>query len=842
MTTWRPPGILTGVFILALAIQIFVGVVSYRTTGRLTEQSRNVRHTFEVLSNLGSLWAQIAEVDASARGFMLAGEEQFLEPYNASLSEIAKEVTSLRKLTADNPRQQQRLDNLEPLISKRLAIIKERIEMRRTKGLAAVSQASRAGHGQTILVEIRKVIREIETEENDLLNGREASARSAANAAVVTAIVGTSLSMSLLLGVFFLLNREVRQRQQAVEEQRRALRLVDATLDGVFMFDHETLRFFYVNQGAMEQTGYSRKELLTMTPLDIKPEFDPPGFQRMLAPLLAGTSQSHTFTTVHRRKDGRDVPVEIVLQCVDLDSGNRNMMAIARDVTERRRLEEERDRFFTLSRDMICIAGFGGYFKRLNPAWEKTLGFTTEEMMAVPYLSFVHPDDHEATSAEAVKLAIGLETISFENRYRCKDGSYKQILWSCTPSVGDQLIYAVARDITERKRAEEALLFNQQRLAGMVDSAMDAVITVDAAQGIVLFNRAAEEMFRCKASEALGQPIEHFIPERFRDRHREHVREFAATGVTSRTMAMLGNVNGRRTDGEEFPIEASISQIKVGGARLFTVILRDITQRKRDEEAVRNARDLLEQRTAQLEATNKELEAFTYSVAHDLRAPLRQIDGFAQILTEENSSTLSEETRRYLARICEGTRRMGQLVDDLLNLARVGRQEVRSQVTGLGSVVAEVLRELEREKSGRAIEWKIQPLPFVDCDPALMKQVFANLLSNAVKFTSPRAQAVIELGTLSQNGHPVVYVRDNGVGFNMKYSDKLFGVFQRLHRQEDFEGTGVGLATVQRIIHKHGGQVWAEAELDKGATFYFTLANSASLPSATQEITKGGKS
>jgi len=225
----------------------------------------------------------------------------------------------------------------------------------------------------------------------------------------------------------------------------------------------------------------------------------------------------------------------------------------------------------------------------------------------------------------------------------------------------------------------------------------------------------------------------------------------------------------------------------------------------------------------QLEAMNKELEAFTYSVAHDLRAPLRHIDGFSRILAEEAGPNLPPDGRCHLERILQATRRMGQLVDDLLNLSRVGRKEVSLQVTGLNSLVEEVLVSLQPEMEGRQIEWKIGKLPFVEADPSLLKQVFANLLSNAVKYTRPRAEAVIEVGTVRQDGETVVFVRDNGVGFSMKYADKLFGVFQRLHRQEDFEGTGVGLATVQRIIHKHGGRIWVEAELDKGACFYFTL-------------------
>ncbi|MGZ4732414.1 MAG: PocR ligand-binding domain-containing protein [Terriglobales bacterium] len=244
---------------------------------------------------------------------------------------------------------------------------------------------------------------------------------------------------------------------------------------------------------------------------------------------------------------------------------------------------------------------------------------------------------------------------------------------------------------------------------------------------------------------------------------------------------------------------------------------------------------------ADLAASVKELEAFTYSVSHDLRAPLRHISGFSRILTEEFGSNLPPEAQHHVQRIQEGARRMGLLVDDLLDLARVGRRNLSLQDSGLKSVVDEVLADLGPECAGRQIEWKIGNLPFVECDPGLIKQVFHNLLSNAVKFTRPRPQAVIEVGQKLEEGTPLVFVRDNGVGFNMKYADKLFGVFQRLHRAEDFEGTGVGLATVQRIIQKHGGRIWAEADLDKGATFYFTLGSSEKAELKTKTAVAGDK-
>ena len=232
---------------------------------------------------------------------------------------------------------------------------------------------------------------------------------------------------------------------------------------------------------------------------------------------------------------------------------------------------------------------------------------------------------------------------------------------------------------------------------------------------------------------------------------------------------------------------------------------------------------------AKLAESVKELEAFNHSVSHDLRAPLRHIREFSKILTRDFGSSLPPEAQHHLLRIEEGAQRMGLMVEDLLRLSQVGYCELSLRVTDLRSMVDKVIVGLKSESEGRQIDWNIGPLPHVECDPGLMKQVLQNLLSNALKFTRPRPRAVIEIGQREQNGAPAIYVRDNGVGFGMKNAEKLFGVFQRLHSPEDFEGTGVGLATVHRIIVRHGGRIWAEAELEKGATFYFTLETSAKI-------------
>jgi light-regulated signal transduction histidine kinase (bacteriophytochrome) len=241
------------------------------------------------------------------------------------------------------------------------------------------------------------------------------------------------------------------------------------------------------------------------------------------------------------------------------------------------------------------------------------------------------------------------------------------------------------------------------------------------------------------------------------------------------------------------------------------------------EQNLKESNERLERRTAELSETNIELESFAYSVAHDLRAPLRHIAGYSGVLTQDYGPRLDAEGLRCLGKITECARQMGRLVDDLLNLSRIGRQELAFQDIALSSLVAHAIEDIAPELAGRNIEWRIGELFSAECDPGLMKQVFINLLSNSVKYTRRREPALIEVGQTMQNGERIVFVRDNGVGFEMQYAEKLFGVFQRLHKARDFEGTGVGLAIVQRIIRKHGGRIWAEAAVDQGATFFFAL-------------------
>lgn len=360
-------------------------------------------------------------------------------------------------------------------------------------------------------------------------------------------------------------------------------------------------------------------------------------------------------------------------------------------------------------------------------------------------------------------------------------------------------------------------------LSAIVESSDDAIIGKDLTGKVVSWNAGAERIFGFTAAEMVGSSIERILaPDRPGEEQR--ILENAKRGETH-----LYETIRLRKDRTPVDLSLSVSPIRDAQGTIVGVssIARDITERKRAEEQIlRLNADLehrVQMRTAELTSANQELEAFTYSVAHDLRAPLRHIDAFTRILQEDFAGSFPPEAAQLLDTIRRGSENMSRLVNDLLNLAHVGRQEMKKERISLNPLISEVITDMKGETEGRDIEWRVADLPVVNGDPGLLKQVFTNLLSNSVKYTRPRQHAIIEIGLRVMNDETVVYVRDNGVGFNMKYADKLFGVFQRLHRAEEFEGTGVGLAIVERVIKRHGGHIWAESELDKGATFYFSL-------------------
>ncbi|HUJ72385.1 MAG TPA: PAS domain S-box protein [Verrucomicrobiae bacterium] len=374
-------------------------------------------------------------------------------------------------------------------------------------------------------------------------------------------------------------------------------------------------------------------------------------------------------------------------------------------------------------------------------------------------------------------------------------------------------------DVTERKRAESVMGL----LAAVVQSSDDAIITKDLNSIILSWNQGAERVFGYPATEALGRSIMFLIP----DDRRQEEADIISRILRGESMAHF-DTQRLRKDGTLLDVSVSVSPIREGGRIIgASNISRDITERKRTEQEILKLNLELERRvldrTAQLEASNKELEAFSYSVSHDLRAPLRAIDGFSMTLLEDYGSKLDAQARHQLERVRLGARRMGELIDDLLKLSRVSRAEIRREQVNLSALARQVAAELKQAEPERKVTFVIEDDVKVQGDAQLMFVVMDNLLRNSWKYTSRHPTARIEFGRIRQNEERVYFVRDDGAGFDMAHANLLFSPFQRLHRQTDFEGTGIGLATVQRIIRRHGGRTWAEASVEQGAAIYFTL-------------------
>jgi len=382
----------------------------------------------------------------------------------------------------------------------------------------------------------------------------------------------------------------------------------------------------------------------------------------------------------------------------------------------------------------------------------------------------------------------------------------------------------VARDFRARRTAEEALRQSEEHFRQMIDSIKDyAILMLDPEGRIVSWSPGAERVTGYRADEIIGQSFSRFyIEQEMRNGAPErHLRETAAVGRFE--------CEGwrARQDGTTYWASVIMTVIRDQEQQLigFTKITRDLTRRREAEERIRQLNTDLQLQNARLEIANKELESFSYSVSHDLRAPLRHIDGFASLLSRHAEQALDEQGRRYLTVIAESARRMGRLIDDLLTFSRMGRVQMAVGNIDHDRLIAAVIRDAGLDRDAR-IEWQIHPMPPVQADAAMLRQVWLNLVENAIKYSSKAPAPCIEIGSLNDpanSSEQVFFVKDNGVGFDMKYAAKLFGVFQRLHSEAEFQGTGIGLANVRRIITRHGGRTWAEAVPNDGATFYFSL-------------------
>jgi PAS domain S-box-containing protein len=538
-------------------------------------------------------------------------------------------------------------------------------------------------------------------------------------------------------------------------------------------------------------------------------------------------------------KDSRKVWVEINEAPLVRDGKTIAIVGAAQDITERKKAEEslrekeERENLILRSLPMAFYSvQFSNNVKQLwvSEQIDRISGFSSNIFVEDQsfWSSRVHPGDREMELKKTQTL-YEKGSVAIEYRWQCADGIYR---WFYDQAVlirdeegNPKEIIGTWRDISERKRAEKELKYTLSLVRATLESTADGILVVDKEGKIQSYNQRFLDMWR--------------IPETIIDlRDDDKTLSFVIKQLTNpeEFLAKVKQLYAQPSDESYDIVEFKDGRIferyskpqKVGEKNVGRVWnFRDITERKQAEEEIRKLNEGLEwrvlERTAQLEVANKELEAFSYSVSHDLRAPLRAIDGFSRIFLEDYGDKCDAEGKRLINIIRDNTQKMGELIDDLLALSRLGRKEIDLSDIDVDRLVRELFSELGLETDKQKVQFNIKSLPDVCGDMGMLRQVFANLLLNAVKFTKTRETPVIEIGGYNEDSKNIYYVKDNGVGFDMRYKDKLFGVFQRLHSGEEFEGTGIGLAIVQRILNRHGGQIWAEGKVNEGATFYFTL-------------------
>ena len=614
-----------------------------------------------------------------------------------------------------------------------------------------------------------------------------------------------------------------------------------------------------VNEGFFNITGYSLADIKGNTTIGMhlwEREED----RALIIRELASKGKVHDREFQFRKKSGERITGLFSAEIVTINN-EMCVLSSINDITDRKQAEDAVRRessFITAVMDstpgLFYLLDENGKFLRWNAIFEKSSGYSADEISGMSALDFFETPEREIV-AERIKESFTSGKSSVEATFISKDriGSPHFFTGKLFAFEGKPCLIGIGVDITDRNKAEAALRESELQYKNIFENAMEGIFQTTREGSLINANMALAKIFGYESSEEMIGAVDDVAGQLYvnPDERKEAINFLSKEGYLKEFECQM-----RRKDGTTFwaVINARLTGNQPGTNYLEGLII-DINDRKRAEGDIIRLNEELEKKVAQrtadlhdsqkailsvvddinksnkeialtnqsLDAVNKELESFSYSVSHDLRAPLRSIDGFSQALLEDYQKKLDDTGRNYLNRIRSATQNMGHLIEDMLKLSRISRFELRRESVDLSKMFREIAENSQNNDPARIIDLIIQEGVIIECDPEMMNIVLTNLIDNAWKFTGKEVLPKIEFGTTDLAGKKVVFIRDNGVGFNMAYVDNLFGTFQRLHNRDEFAGTGIGLATVKRVITRHGGEVWAEGEVGSGAVFYFTL-------------------
>jgi PAS domain S-box-containing protein len=810
----------------AILTMLAVGAISYRALAVSGELDQLVGHTHEVLENLQKMMLAMQNVESSFRGMVVTGNESYIDSYHTSIASAEQYELTIRRLTVDNPAQQRQLPALERLAAQKVQFNDGIIRLRLTKGFQAAADALDEGTGTQLMDEFQAVIRNMQDEELRLLALRGVDARRRLDQAKAALVLGTLMGLFTAAFAVWSVQRDSSGRALAAEKLRESEERYRSLIDGVQDYAIFTLdpggRVISWNAGAERIKGYKAEEIIGQNFSRFYPQADIDEGKPERELQLAVTSGRSEIEHWRVRKDGSRFWANVVITA-SRDSAGRllGFSEISRDISERKETEAKYRGLLEAAPDAMVVVNAAGEIVLLNLQAEKQLGYHRDELVGQPVKNIIPEGfaerliaDGTRTAADALaqQIGTGIELIA-----RRKDGSDFpiEIMLSPLESTEGILVTAAIRDISVRKAAEGHLAQMEGRYRGLLEAAPDAMVVVNQSGEIVLLNVQAEKQFGYRRDELLGQKVKNIIPEGFAERLIADGTRTAAEALAQQIGTGI-ELRGRRKYGSEFPIEIMLSPLESSEGILVTAAIRDITERKKSEQ-------YLVKTVGELKRSNDELQQFAYVASHDLQEPLRMVASYTQLLAKRYKGRLDSDADEFIAYAVDGSNRMQGLIQDLLAYSRAGTNGKALHEISSEKALKDALANLRAtiQESGAVVTH--DSLPVITTDDTQLTQVFQNLIGNAIKYRSGEVPRVHVCATKNGGQEWIFSVRDNGLGIDPQYFEKIFVLFQRLHGREEFKGTGIGLTICKKIVERLGGRIWVESQSEKGSTFHFAL-------------------